>query len=74
MAIVFTLASSVICTSNSASSIKNKRICRSCGDLAKEVDKRFEETGANPRIIQVAARIGADGRPIPGRKIDYMTS
>ena len=34
----------------------------------------MEETAANPRIIQVAARIGADGRPIPGRKIDYMTS
>lgn len=59
---------------NSPSSIKNKRICRSCGELAKEIDKRMEETAANPRVIQVAARIGADGRPIPGRKIDYMTS
>lgn len=61
-------------SNNSPSSIKNKRICRSCGELAKEVDKRMEETAANPRVIQVAARIGADGRPIPGRKIDYITS
>lgn len=74
LSVLFISTLSVISASNSPSSIRNKRICRSCGELAKEVDKRMEETAANPRIIQVAARIGADGRPIPGRKIDYMTS
>ena len=59
---------------NSARAIKNKRICRSCAELSKEVEKRMERTKANPRVIQVAPRIGADGRPIPGRKIDYLTS
>lgn len=54
--------------------IKNKRICRSCGEVAKEVSKRLEQTALNPRVVQVAARIGADGRPIPGRKIDYLSS
>lgn len=74
--LLFTLTSTLISASpaDSPSSIKNKRICRSCGELAKEVDKRMVETAANPKVIQVAARIGADGRPIPGRKIDYMTS
>lgn len=54
--------------------IKNKRICRSCGELAQVVTKKMEETARNPRVIQVAARIGADGRPIAGRKIDYLSS
>lgn len=54
--------------------IKNKRICRSCGELAKVVTEKMEETAKNPRVIQVAARIGADGRPIPGRKINYLSS
>lgn len=72
--ILFVSSFSGISASNSPNSIKNKRICRSCSELAKEVDKKMEETAANPRVIQVASRIGADGRPIPGRKIDYMTS
>ena len=71
--LLFTFSSSIY-ASNSSNSIKNKRICRSCGELAKQVDERMEETAANPRVIQVAARIGADGRPIPGRKIDYLKS
>lgn len=54
--------------------IRNKRICRSCGQLGREVSKRMEETAANPRVVKVAARIGADGRPISGRKIDYLNS
>lgn len=54
--------------------IKNKRICRSCGELGQVVSKKMEETSRNPRVIQVAARIGADGRPINGRKIDYLSS
>lgn len=32
------------------------------------------ETAANPRAVHVAARIGADGRPIAARKVDYMNS
>lgn len=74
--LLFTLTSTLVSASpsDSPSSIKNKRICRSCGELAREVDKRMAQTAANPKVIQVAARIGADGRPIPGRKIDYMTS
>lgn len=54
--------------------IRNRRICRSCGELGKEVSKRLEETAANPRVVKVAARIGADGKPIAGRKIDYLNS
>ncbi len=72
--VIVSLISSVLATSNSPASIRNKRICRSCGELAKEVEKRLEETKANPRVIQVASRIGADGRPIPGRTIDYLSS
>lgn len=67
----------VVCSADSIATsraIKNKRICRSCGEVAKEVSKRLEHTALNPRVIQVAARIGADGRPIPGRKIDYLSS
>lgn len=72
------LLSAVACSTAdsiaTARSIKNKRICRSCGEVAKEVSKRLEQTALNPRVIQVAARIGADGRPILGRKIDYLSS
>lgn len=71
------LTSLVTCSPESIATfrtIKNKRICRSCGELAKEVSKRLEHTASNPRVVQVAARIGADGRPIPGRKIDYLLS
>lgn len=57
-----------------ALSLKDKRICRSCGEFSKLIEKRLEETAANPRIIEVAGRIGPDGRPIPSRKIDYLTS
>lgn len=59
---------------STARQIRNKRICRSCGTLAIEVSKRMEDTAANPRSVHVAARIGADGRPIAARKIDYMNS
>lgn len=68
------LSAAFATSTNSPASIRNKRICRSCGQLAQVVDKRMEETKANPRVIQVASRIGADGRPIPGRKIDYLSS
>lgn len=55
-------------------SLKDKRICRSCGELAKLVQARLEKTAAEPRVIEVAGRIGADGRPIPSRRIDYLNS
>lgn len=71
---VATVYANSIGGSASAGSIKNKRLCRSCGGLEKVVSKRMEETAAKPKVVEVAARIGPDGRPIPGRKIDYLTS
>lgn len=56
------------------SSSKSKSVCRACGKLGAEVAKRMEQTAANPRVIEVAGRIGPDGRPIPSRKIDYLGS
>ena len=77
LSLVLSISGLVSCLSDSIATsrtIKNKRICRSCGEVAKEVSKRLEQTALNPRVVQVAARIGADGRPIPGRKIDYLSS
>ncbi len=55
-------------------SLKDKRLCRGCGELGKIVEARLAKTAANPRVIEVAGRIGPDGRPIPSRKIDYLNS
>ena len=55
-------------------SLKDKRLCRGCGELAKVVEARLAKTAANPRVIEVAGRIGPDGRPIPSRRIDYLNS
>jgi hypothetical protein len=55
-------------------SLKDKRLCRGCGELAKEVESRLAKTAAHPRIIEVAGRIGPDGRPIASRRVDYLNS
>lgn len=55
-------------------SLKDKRLCRTCGELGKTVKARLDKTAENPRVIEVAGRIGPDGRPIPSRRIDYMNS
>ena len=65
---------SISTTSISPREVRLRRICRSCGELSREVQRRLEHTALNPRVINVAGRIGADGRPIPGRKIDYLSS
>ena len=68
------LISPISMTSITPREIRLRRVCRSCGELAREVQRRLEHTALNPRVITVAGRIGADGRPIPGRKIDYLSS
>jgi hypothetical protein len=70
----FALIGAVYANSINSGSIKNKRLCRACGEFEKVVSKKMEETAAKPKVVEVAARIGPDGRPIPGRKTDYLTS
>ena len=65
---------SISMTSITPREVRLRRICRSCGELAGVAQRRLEHTALNPRVITVAGRIGPDGRPIPGRKIDYLSS
>ncbi len=66
-----------VLTATAGSNLKEKiekDLCQACHQISNVIEDRLESTAAHPKFIEAGTRLGPDGLPLPGRKIDYLNS